>query len=124
MLRGALRGESGAVTAEYAALLPAVVFVLAAVVLAGAASVQQVRSADAAAAAARILARGDDAGQAREAVSRMAGEGAELSQESGDGWVTATVTHPGPGPLGWIEPIELSTAAVAPLQHADVEERW
>lgn len=114
----AARGERGAVTAEYAALLPAVALILVAVVLAGAASVQQVRNADAAATAARILARGDDADRAREAVARMAGEGAELTHTQDEDWVSVTVTHPGPGPLGWLEPVELSTQATAPRQHA------
>ena len=50
-LRG---GETGAVTAEYAVLLPVIAFVLVSVLLAGAAAVQQVRGQDAAASAARI----------------------------------------------------------------------
>ncbi|MCK6096129.1 hypothetical protein KZX06_09325 [Micrococcus sp. EYE_162] len=115
--RTASAGERGAVTAEYAALLPAVVLILVAVVLAGAASVQQVRNGDAAASAARLLARGDDVGEARRTVERMAGEEARLAHEEGDGWVTVTVSHPGPGPLGWIEPIALEVGAAAPLQH-------
>ena len=113
----AKRPSPGLWTLIVVILLPAVVLILVAVVLAGAASVQQVRNGDAAASAARLLARGDDVGEARRTVERMAGEEARLAHEEGDGWVTVTVSHPGPGPLGWIEPIALEAGAAAPLQH-------
>lgn len=106
-------GERGAVTAEYAVLLPAVVVVLVAVLLAGAAAVIQVRSQDAAASAARVLARGDGEGLARQTVERMAGDGARLERAEADGFVTVTVVHPGPGPLAGIE---LRARAAAPIQ--------
>ncbi|MDY6055299.1 TadE family type IV pilus minor pilin [Micrococcus sp.] len=109
----ARHGETGAVTAEYAVLLPAVVFMLVAVLLAGVASVQQVRHQDAAAAAARILARGDGTEAAREAVSRMAGSAARMEERTEGGWVTVTVRRPAPGLL---EPLTLRASASAPVQ--------
>lgn len=106
-------GERGAVTAEYAVLLPAAVAVLVAVLLAGVAAVHQVRAQDAAASAARILARGDAESLARDAVGRMAGGDAALEARTAEGWVTVTVTRPGPGPLA---AATLSAEAVAPVQ--------
>ena len=110
---GRLAGERGAVTAEYAVLLPAAVLMLVAVLLAGAAAVQQVRNQDAAASAARVLARGDGEAAARDAAARMAGDGADVRLETGDGWATVTVTHAGPG---FLAGALLSAEASAPLQ--------
>lgn len=112
-LRG---GETGAVTAEYAVLLPVIAFVLVSVLLAGAAAVQQVRGQDAAASAARILARGDDEAAARDAVARMAGDDASLSHTVEGGWVTVEVVQPGPGPLAWAGALTLTAHAAAPDQ--------
>ena len=109
-------GETGAVTAEYAVLLPVIAFVLVSVLLAGAAAVQQVRGQDAAASAARILARGDDEAAARDAVARMAGDDASLSHTIKGGWVTVEVVQPGPGPLAWAEALTLTAHAAAPDQ--------
>ena len=109
-------GEAGAVTAEYAVLLPVIAFVLVAVLLAGAAAVQQVRGQDAAAAAARILARGDAEADAREAVARMAGPDAVLAHTAEEGWVAVTVSQSGPGPLGWADALTLTARAAAPQQ--------
>lgn len=115
---GAAPGERGAVTAEYAVLLPAAVLVLVAVLLAGAAAVQQVRAQDAAASAARILARGDTVAEACAAVVHMAGDDADCSTDVSDGWATVTVVHAGPGPLA---AVRLEGAASAPVQHPDLE---
>ena len=103
-------------TAEYAVLLPVIAFVLAAVLLTGAAAVQQVRGQDAAAAAARILARGDGEAEARRAVARMAGDDAALAHTADGGWVAVEVSQPGPGPLAWAEALTLTARAAAPQQ--------
>ena len=93
-----------------------VVAVIAFILLAGAAAVQQVRGQDAAASAARILARGDDEAAARDAVARMAGDDASLSHTVEGGWVTVEVVQPGPGPLAWAEVLTLTAHAAAPDQ--------
>jgi len=97
-------------------LLPVIAFVLVSVLLAGAAAVQQVRGQDAAASAARILARGDDEAAARDAVARMAGDDASLSHTVEGGWVTVEVVQPGPGPLAWAGALTLTAHATAPDQ--------
>jgi hypothetical protein len=72
-IEDAARDQSGSVTAEFAAGLPAVVVVLA-LCLGGIQTVgQQVRLLDASADAARLIARGDDAAAARDRVSRAVG---------------------------------------------------
>ncbi|WP_248124716.1 TadE family type IV pilus minor pilin [Micrococcus lacusdianchii] len=111
--RRLLAGDRGALTAEYAVLLPAAVLMLVAVLLAGAGAVQQVRNQDAAASAARVLARGDGEAAARSAAARMAGDGADVHLATGDGWATVTVTHAGPG---FLAGALLSAEASAPLQ--------
>lgn len=84
-----------------------------AVLLAGAAAVQQVRNQDAAASAARVLARGDGEDAARASAARMAGDGADVRLDTVDGWATVTVTHAGPG---FLAGALLRAEASAPLQ--------
>lgn len=108
-----LTGDRGAVTAEYAVLLPVAVLMLVAVLLAGAAAVQQVRNQDAAASAARVLARGDGEDAARASAARMAGDGADVRLDTVDSWATVTVTHAGPG---FLAGALLRAEASAPLQ--------
>lgn len=81
-------------TAEFAIALPAVVLVLAACLGAGQVVAMQVRVQDAAAAAARHLARGDP-GAARALVSRLV-PGASVTETRNTDLVCATVSaHPG-----------------------------
>ncbi len=108
--------DRGAVTAEYATLLPVAVLVIAGVAATGGVGLQQVRNQDAAGAAARIIARGDSAGQAAEAVTRMAGEGAALEHHDDGTWVTVTVARGAPGPLGWFPDLQVKAEASAPNQ--------
>ncbi len=79
-------GERGSVTAEFAAALPAVLVCLALCVGAIQAGAQQARLLDHAAAAARLLGRGDVAPPPPEGASRRVG--------SGDGLLCVTVTAP------------------------------
>jgi hypothetical protein len=111
-----LRTDRGAVTAEYAALLPVAVLVIAGVVATGGVGLQQVRNQDAAGAAARIIARGDSPEQAAQAVTRMAGEGASLEHHDDGTWVSVTVARGAPGPLGWFPDLQVKAEASAPNQ--------
>lgn len=93
-MRSRSRADRGSVTAEFAIALPAVVLVLAACLGAGQAVALQVRVQDAAAAAARQLARGDP-GAARALVSRLV-PGASVTANPRADLVCATVAaHPG-----------------------------
>ena len=117
-LAAGLRTDRGAVTAEYAALLPVAVLVIAAVVATGGVGLQQVRNQDAAGAAARIIARGDSPEQAAQAVTRMAGEGASVDHHDDGTWVSVTVARGAPGPLGWLPDLQVKAEASAPNQRA------
>ena len=85
--------EQGGVTAEFAALLPAVLVVLGSCLGAVQVVGQQVRMTDAAADAARSLARGDGAGQAAALVRRSVGEVAFATERRGD-FVCARLSAP------------------------------
>lgn len=93
---GRLRGERGSVTAEFAAVLPAVLLCLALCVGAIQAAAQQARLLDHAATAARLLGRGDAAPRPPGGAARQVG--------SVDGLLCVTVTAPsaagGLGALG------------------------
>ena len=93
---GRPRCERGSVTAEFAAVLPAVLLCLALCVGAIQAAAQQARLLDHAAAAARLLGRGDAAPRPPEGAARRVG--------SVDGLLCVTVTAPsaagGLGALG------------------------
>lgn len=96
------RRECGMVTAELAATLPAVVFVLTVLLNAVAIGIDQVRCVDAARAAARVAARGDGAAQARTIGARAAPEGARIRVTVRGGRVQAAVQADVPGPFGWL----------------------
>ena len=89
-------GDRGSVTAEFAAALPAVLLCLALCVGAIQAGAQQARLLDHAAAAARLIARGDAAPRPPDGATRRIG--------SDDGLLCVTVTAPsragGLGALG------------------------
>lgn len=110
--------ERGSVTAEYAVMLPAAALVLVAGLLAGAATLQQVRLEEAAVASVRQLARGESSAEAQSTARRMAGEATQLSSDHSDGWVTVTVDHAPPGPLAWWGGWRLDATAHAPDQWA------
>lgn len=108
--------DRGSVTAEYAVMLPAAALVLVAGLLAGAATLQQVRLEEAAVASARQLARGESDDEAQATARRMAGEATDLSSERSSGWVTVTVQHAPPGPLAWWDGWTQDATAHAPDQ--------
>jgi hypothetical protein len=101
------------VTAELAVALPAVVLVLVAVLTLAAAAGAQMRSADAARAAARAAAIGEADDVVRATARRVAGDGADVSVVRGDPWVEVRVTTPVVG--GWLSatPLRASGEAVA-----------
>ncbi|WP_426310789.1 TadE family type IV pilus minor pilin [Cellulosimicrobium sp. E-16] len=105
--------ERGAVTAELAVALPAVVLVLVVVLTLAAAAGAQMRSADAARAAARAAAIGEDDATVRSTALRVAGDGATVGVVRGDPWVEVRVTTPVIG--GWLSssPLRASGEAVA-----------
>lgn len=91
--------DRGAVTAEFAVALPAVVLVLAAVLLVVMAGTAQLRVADAARAGARAAAAGETDGRVAEIARHVGGEGVIVSVLRSDPWVTVQVRAPVAG--GW-----------------------
>ena len=87
-------GDRGAVTAEFATAMPAVILVLALCLAGGQLANQQLRLQDAASAAARAASRGEPAstveGRARQLVP-----GASVDRSDRNGMVCVTVTLPG-----------------------------
>lgn len=89
--------DRGAVTAELALGLPAVVLVLAVVLVTVAAGAAQLRCADGARAGARAAAIGEAPAQVREAAARVAGAGARVTIRPEGEWVTVEVSTTAPG---------------------------
>lgn len=92
--------DRGSVTAELAVGLPAVVLVLVAVLLVAGAAVTQMRCTDAARAAARAAALGQDAAAVAAIVDDLAGPQAQLSLTEEGSWVRVEVTAP--VATGWL----------------------
>lgn len=90
-MRGRARDDRGSVTAEFAIVLPVLVLLIAFGVGALGATSARVRLEDAAADAARLVARGDDRAAAADAVAR-AMDGARLRLAERDGLVCATAS--------------------------------
>jgi len=106
-------GESyrGAVTAEFAVALPAVVLLLALLLAGSAAGVTQLRLEEAARAGARALARGEDVAAVDGIVRRLAGESAGSSVASDGEWLSVVVSGRVPGAVGSLLPWTLSARA-------------
>jgi Flp pilus assembly protein TadG len=83
--------DDGMVTAEFAVVLPSLVFVVAAAVGGVVAVTDQLRCVDAAATAARLAARGEPPTTVRATAMRVAPPGAALHLASTPTTVTATV---------------------------------
>lgn len=90
-----MRGDRGSVTAEFAVALPAVVLVLACCISGFSAAGQQLRLTDAAALAARTLARG---GAPEALVARLV-PGAHVSSGADGDLACVSLTMPASGPL-------------------------
>ncbi|WP_284975568.1 TadE family protein [Arthrobacter sp. efr-133-TYG-104] len=105
--------ELGAVTAEFAVALPAVVLLLSFLLAGGAAGITQLRLEEAVRAGARASARGDSSTAVEGTVRRLAGEGANLAVANDAGWVTVRASARVGGALGPIIPWTLTAAASA-----------
>jgi hypothetical protein len=101
--------DRGSVTAELALGLPAVVLALVVVLLVGSVAVAQVRSTDAARAAARAAALGEDTAAVVAIATNLAGDQAEVTVEEAGGWVRVTVSRP--LSTGWLGGAALTASA-------------
>lgn len=106
----------GSVTAEFAVILPAVVLVIAMLVNVMAIGMHQSRLHQAAAVAARQLARGETHGSIQTTVTDMTSAKTRVAVSLSGQWATVDLTSPMPGPLGLIPTIELTAKAKAPNQ--------
>ncbi len=98
-------GEKGAVAAEFAVALPAVLIVLALALGALGTAATTVRLQHAATEGARLLGRGDDAG----ASSALAAAGGTMTVTRGDGLVCVSAAAAAP-PLGLPLPVSAARA--------------
>jgi Flp pilus assembly protein TadG len=101
----------GAVTAEFAVTLPAVLLLLALLLAGAAAGATQLRLEEAALAGARALARGESQASTQAIVSRLAGASATAAIAADGEWVSVTVADRVPGPLGSTVPWTLTAQA-------------
>ncbi|ABM06542.1 TadE family type IV pilus minor pilin [Paenarthrobacter aurescens] len=108
--------ERGAVTAEFAVALPAVVLLLAFLLAGGAAGITQLRLEEAARAGARASARGETSSSVEGIVKRLAGEGVSSSLTNDGEWLTVTASAPVGGALGPLVPWTLRASASAPVE--------
>ena len=104
-------GSRGAVTAEFAVTLPAVLLLLAMLLAGAAAGVTQLRLEEGARAGARALARGDDSAAVGRIVRTLSGASASAVVASEGEWLSVTVTDRVGGPLGATIPWTLTARA-------------
>ncbi|GGB26656.1 hypothetical protein GCM10011492_16140 [Flexivirga endophytica] len=108
------------VTAELAATIPALIFVLLVAVNAVMIGINQVRCVDAARVAARAAARGDSAAAVRQVGARAGPSGSTVLVAGGGEEVTVTVTAPVPGPFGWlVGGAPLRSVVTTPVESAE-----
>ncbi len=112
------RSERGAVTAELAVAVPALLLVLALALSAVRLGVDRLRCADAAQVGARLLARGEDEGSARAAAQRVAPRDAVIGMSVAGGRVEVTVRSATPPLLGTLGAVP-STEAVVVARRED-----
>lgn len=105
--------EDGAVTAEVAVALPAVVALLAVVLAAASLGLSQLRIEEAARAGAREVMRGESAAAAGATVRRIAGHQAHIAVQPGGGYDTVTVTTTVDVPVLDLFDFNLSARAIA-----------
>lgn len=103
--------DDGAITAETAIVLPAIVLMLAVVLAGGAAASTQVRCEEAAGTAARVVARGESENTAVQEAQSIAGDRAEVTVTIREGRANAEVVVPAPGILGQWGALDLSASA-------------
>ena len=105
------QGSRGAVTAEFAVTLPAVLLLLAILLAGASAGVTQLRLEEGARAGARALARGDDSATVERIVRTLAGGSASAAVSADGEWLHVTVTDRVGGPLGASIPWHLTARA-------------
>ncbi|UZX05592.1 hypothetical protein F8G81_19150 [Arthrobacter sp. CDRTa11] len=105
------RNARGAVTAEFAVALPAVLLLLALLLAGAAAGVTQLRLEEAARAGARALARGESVAAVEGIVRTLAGATATAAVAADGEWVSITVADRVGGPLGTTVPWTLTAVA-------------
>ena len=105
------RSERGSITAEFAAVLPAVILVLAGCLSCVQVAGQQLRLQDAAADAARVVARGEGQAAAAALAARLVPE-ASLSQSSDGDLVCVRLAAPS-APFGILLGITLGASSCA-----------
>lgn len=110
-------GEHGAVTAEIAVALPALVLVFGLFVGATAAGMTQLRLEEAARAGAREAMRGETQQSVEGTVRRLAGADAEVALGSDAGWTSIEVTAPVRGPVVGLLELTLSATASGRSEH-------
>lgn len=108
----------GAVTAEFAVALPAVLLLLALLLAGAAAGATQLRLEEAALAGARALARGESPAAAEAIVSRLAGASATAAIAAEGEWVNVTVADKVAGTLGSAVPWTLTARASTRIETA------
>ena len=112
-LRG---GSRGAVTAELAVAIPAVVLLFGVILTAVAAGVAQVRAEEAARAAARELARGEPPNVVAATVQRMAGAGARPEVKADGETVSVTIRVAVSGPFAAAVGLVAEASAALPAE--------
>lgn len=110
------KSSSGSVTAEFAVVLPVVVLVIAMLINVIAAGMHQSNLHQAAAVAARQLARGESHGTIAASVTNMTTTSTQVSTSIAGEWASVELTSPVPGPLGLLPTLELTAQAKAPNQ--------
>lgn len=113
------RACRGAVTAEFAVALPAVILVLGLLLAGSAAGLTQLRFEEAARAGARALARGEDAVAVGGIVRRLAGDSATAAVASDAGWISVTVSGTVHGAVATLVPWTLTARAWARSETTD-----
>ncbi|MCU1516368.1 MAG: hypothetical protein JWQ75_1089 [Pseudarthrobacter sp.] len=106
----------GAVTAEFAVALPAVLLLLALLLAGAAAGATQLRLEEAALAGARSLARGESPAAAHQIVGRLAGASATAAIAVDGEWVSVSVAGTVGGPLAAVVPWTLTARASARVE--------
>ena len=110
------KSTAGSVTAEFAVILPVVVLVVALLINIIAVGMQQSKLHQAAAVAARQLARGESTATITSAVTNMTTASTQVLTSTSGTWASVELTSPVPGPLGLFPALELSAQAKAPNQ--------
>ena len=121
-------GSCGAVTAEFAVALPAVLLLLAMLLAGAAAGVTQLRLEEGARAGARALARGDDSAAVERIVRTLSGASVSAVVSAEGEWLSVTVTDRVGGPLGasipWMLTARASTRSETATARPHRPNRW